>query len=255
MRPQDITKAEINDSYTSMTNLGFAPGSVGAFDTSVAAEFWHSRVFVKTYKERRTWAAVYRAYYRVWCFHIVAYQFLQVLAFEGWDWRFLSSCIVTQANMKAIERLCNWFMTNDPPEPLNTTLTKTFATKGRSRMSQAGLRAVQRLQKAVAKESGSTELAARSYVPLDHAPSRGKRRHHVMEGRPLYGIFGFVEWVLLGLLTLVWYIVQFIESPLRVHARDWWAVFSAVYLVLHVIHWLLTVVGAWFLFFAWLDLL
>jgi 1,3-beta-glucan synthase len=95
----------------------------------IASEFWHTKVFVKTYRERRTWAAVYRNFFRVWCVHFVCYQFLQVLAFTGWDWRFLSSCIVTHSWMKAFERICNWFMTAESAEPLNTTLSKVFTSQ------------------------------------------------------------------------------------------------------------------------------
>jgi hypothetical protein len=44
----------------------------------VAADWWRSRVFVKTYRERRSWAAVFRAYYRVFAFHFTLYAFMQV---------------------------------------------------------------------------------------------------------------------------------------------------------------------------------
>ncbi len=148
VKPEQIRMATQNDAYVSLTNLGFGKGAaMSTFEAGVASEFWHTKVFVKTYRERRTWAAVYRAYFRVWCFHLVAYQFLQVLAFTGWDWRSLSSCIVTHVVLKAFERFCNWFMTNEPAEPLNTTLSKVFTTKGRYRMSQAGLRAIARMNK------------------------------------------------------------------------------------------------------------
>jgi hypothetical protein len=57
------------------------------------------------------------------------------------------------------------------------------------------------------------------------------------------GFFGLWEWILLALLIMVWYLLQFYESPIYVHARDWWAVFSAAYVALHALHWCLTLVG------------
>lgn len=52
-----------------------------------------------------------------------------------------------------------------------------------------------------------------------------------------------MEWVLLSLFILVWYCLMFIDTPVRIHARSWWTVFSVSYIALHIIHWLLTVVG------------
>lgn len=49
----------------------------------VAADWWRTRVFVKTYRERRSWMAVYRAYYRVFATHFVLYHAMQAQAFVG----------------------------------------------------------------------------------------------------------------------------------------------------------------------------
>lgn len=54
---------------------------------------------------------------------------VQVIAFVGFDWRYLSSVFVTHSFMKAMERYANWFMTNEPKEPVNTVLSKYFASK------------------------------------------------------------------------------------------------------------------------------
>ena len=86
-------------------------------------------MFVKTYRERRTWAAVYRSYYRVFAFHLVLFHLIQTYAFVGWEWRMISGAILTLAWCKALERICNWFMTLDPDEPLSTTLNKVFSRK------------------------------------------------------------------------------------------------------------------------------
>lgn len=248
VKPEQLRLATINDAYMSLTNLGFARGAaMSKFEVAVASEFWHTKVFVKTYLERRTWAAMYRAYYRVFAFHIIAYQFLQVLAFTGWDFRMLSSCIVTHAGMKAFERYCNWFMTNDPPEPLNTTLTKVFTTKGRLKKVSSSLRAMQQRQQLL----GGARVAAENSNNVINTPVGGvdisdgtvkvKRRRHVVEGRPLYGVIGFLEWVILAGAILTWYWMQFIDGAwLRPAARHWWPVFAFSYIGIHVIHFVLT---------------
>lgn len=51
---------------------------------------------------------------------------LQAIAFAGWDWRKLSSVLVTHSIMSALERMANWFMTTEFPEPLQTTLTRVL---------------------------------------------------------------------------------------------------------------------------------
>ncbi|KAL6746906.1 hypothetical protein V8C86DRAFT_1430973 [Haematococcus lacustris] len=237
VKPEQLQSATANEAWTALTNLGFAKlQSVGGFQASIAAEFWHTKVFVKTYRERRTWAAMYRAYFRVWCVHLVAYHFLQVLAFMGWDWRYLSMTLVTHACLKALERICNWFMTSEPPEPLNTTLSKVFSTQGKYRMSQAGIRAVQRLNK-VAEEN--TDVARSAQMFVGHQTVI-KRRKHRLEGTPLHGIWGLWEWIVLAALMLVWYVLQFYRTPLRPYAREWWGVFAGLYVFLHFLHWCLT---------------
>jgi hypothetical protein len=54
---------------------------------------------------------------------------LQILGFHGWEWRPLSSVIITHLGFKMVERFANWFMTADPPAPPATILAKYFASK------------------------------------------------------------------------------------------------------------------------------
>lgn len=76
-----------------------------------------------------------RSYYRVYSFHLVLFHLIQSYAFVGFNslgfegWRLISSACLTMAWCKAFERVCNWFMTRDPPEPLSTTLGKVFSNK------------------------------------------------------------------------------------------------------------------------------
>lgn len=50
--------------------------NVALLSPQVAADFWRSRVFVKTYRERRSWWGVYRAYFRVWAVHLLLFHAL-----------------------------------------------------------------------------------------------------------------------------------------------------------------------------------
>ncbi len=53
----------------------------------------------------------------------------QTYAFVGWDWRWMSCAILTQAWCKALERTANLYMTLEPEEPLSTTLSRVFSSK------------------------------------------------------------------------------------------------------------------------------
>lgn len=112
-----------------MTLLNALPPPSSLSVVQVASDFWRTKVFVKTYRERRSWAAVLRSYYRVYSFHLVLFHLIQVYAFVGFDWRLISSAILTLCWCKAFERTCNWFMTLEPAEPLSTTLGKVFSKK------------------------------------------------------------------------------------------------------------------------------
>lgn len=50
-------------------------------------------------------------------------------AYAGWDWRSLSSCVVSHALLNALERACNWHMTRDVKEPFQTSLAKISDSK------------------------------------------------------------------------------------------------------------------------------
>ncbi|KAF5834980.1 hypothetical protein DUNSADRAFT_8080 [Dunaliella salina] len=253
VNPTRVAQAIWNDSWVALTSLGFARGhAMGAFDAMVASEFWLSRVFVKTYRERRTALALYRAYYRVFASQMCLYQAIQVIAFVGFEWRAMSSVFVTATGMKAFERFCNWFMTREPREPTNTILSKYFASKGRFKTTH-GLdeRALNTTYGSTAEadwaENRRLALAGKSEpISSPLANFRGgmaqlQRRHHVIEGTPIYGIFGFVEWVLFFCFNCAWYVAQYYESSIQQDLRDWWAVYCGCFLGLHFIHWCLTV--------------
>lgn len=77
-----IAGAEVNPAYDKILRLGCAPdssdesGRVRRFDPQRASNFWSSEVFVKTFCERRSWMAIFRAFYRVYCLHVVLFHLL-----------------------------------------------------------------------------------------------------------------------------------------------------------------------------------
>jgi hypothetical protein len=85
VRGEQIVRGEVNEAYNTVTRLGYRRGRAEThFDPQVAADWWRSNVFVKTYRERRSWLAVFRAYYRVYAWHLVLYHAMQAQAFVGW---------------------------------------------------------------------------------------------------------------------------------------------------------------------------
>lgn len=53
--------------------------------------------------------------------------------------------------------------------------------------------------------------------------------------------------ILLLCLSLFRYIAQYYESSIQQDIRDWWAVYCGIYMGLHIIHWLFTIVSVKFL--------
>jgi 1,3-beta-glucan synthase len=169
------------------------------FGAQVAADWWRNNVFVKTYRERRTWMAVFRAYYRVYAAHLVLYHAMQAQAFVGWNYRMISSCLITHAFCAALERFCNWYMTRHPPEPLQTALSKAFDKKGAYKITR---RAKQEERDAAlnAMHAGFGEAKTIGNTQSRMQPVRVVE----VEGSPYLGVLGFVEWILLAFFVLGW---------------------------------------------------
>ncbi|EFJ48653.1 hypothetical protein VOLCADRAFT_90840 [Volvox carteri f. nagariensis] len=261
--PQDIAAGATNDAYQSLTSLGFQGRTVinNKFDPQVAAEWWRLRVFVKTYRERRSWLGIYRAFYRVYAFHFVLFHLMQAQAFAGWNWRVVSSAILTHAWLKWLERVANWMMTMPSPEPLQTTMTKIFDRKGFYKLDQIlGLQAQsqksQRYRGGVAAHNNAdrlklmkahqTQSANDIASPLQQMSIRQLKalqpeRILEIEGAPMYGLFGgLTEWLVIAISLTALYTLQFINIDLRPYAYDNWGYVAAGYTGLHVLHFLLT---------------
>jgi 1,3-beta-glucan synthase len=69
------------------------------------------QVLVKTFCERRSWAAVFRAFYRLYSLQLVLLSLILAYAFAPRDLMVLSSAVLTHAWLAALERTANWWMT------------------------------------------------------------------------------------------------------------------------------------------------
>ena len=128
---------------------------------------------------------------------------------------------------QAFERVCNWFMTRDPPEPLSTTLGKVFSNKGRVKLGMGeGARAALAFETSTAKNKSEVRNGKQGQETMNAYTFAAKRfmerRRHEVEGAPLWGWCGIIEWIFLAAFSTAWYITQFVESPMKTYARDWW---------------------------------
>lgn len=66
-----------------------------------------------------------------------------------------------------------------------------------------------------------------------------ERRPHVIEGTPVWGIFGMIEWVLLAMVATAWYIAMWIPWRYQKVLFDYWWIFAVCYIGIYVLHFLL----------------
>ncbi|KAJ9527498.1 hypothetical protein QJQ45_025772 [Haematococcus lacustris] len=262
---QAIRQGDGHDAHENITRLGFPsydhhagpePGSVAAtqqpqegevFDAERAAVFWSSKVFVKTYRERRSWAAMLRAFYRVYSMHLVLFHLMVAYAWAGSDVKYLSTAVLTHALMHFIERGCNWWMCRPQPNPLgpNKLQPGSWTTSGMRTTPKAARKSRKRDAESGAAADG---LAKRdSLVPIDPLAQAAiereqtcRQRSIVVEGAPVWGVLGFVEWglVLLGLVVL--FAAQFLDSGLQAMAKSYWPLAAGGYTALMLGHALIT---------------
>eukprot|EP00798_Chlamydomonas_sp_ICE-L_P008247 gene8247-1516_t len=250
-----------NSAYMLMTNLGYKSKEVvdTKYDPQVAAEWWRNVVFVKTYRERRTWAAVYRAYFRVYALQLCIFFAQLCIAFYGWDWRAISATIPFFCLMKTMERCANWYMTRTPREPLETALSKILDKKGYFRPLGPKADEVSAHMSAQEQPTNRRQLLQKMHE-TNHTSGKATQsektqiyklaktvqtqRHFRIEGTPLYGIFGIVEWPLIFGFILAWYIIQFKDTPsiprLGPLAHDFWMFFALIFVVYWFLHFLIT---------------
>eukprot|EP00198_Chlamydomonas_reinhardtii_P003823 XP_001693159.1 1,3-beta-D-glucan synthase [Chlamydomonas reinhardtii] len=256
--PVDIATGALNDAYQSLSSMGFQGRTHidNKFDPQVAATWWRNRVFVKTYYERRSWWGVYRAFFRVYAFHLVLFHLMQAQAFAGWDWRIISSAILTHAWLKWLERVANWMMTMPPPEPVQTTMAKIFDRKGFFRMDQAaallantmdtggpGMRANDRLAQMRSHQAKQADLVTAKMANMSVHQLRALQPQRVVEieGTPMFGFLGgLLEWLAIAVVLTAGFMLQYATTPFQSYARLYWGYVAAGYAGLHLLHFLAT---------------
>lgn len=73
------------------------------------------------------------------------------------------------------------------------------------------------------------------------AAAKALRRQVPMEGQPLLGVFGLLEWFLLFLAIVAFYALQFIElQPITKHAQSLWLLVAGGYTAVVLAHGILT---------------
>ncbi|GAX79705.1 hypothetical protein CEUSTIGMA_g7146.t1 [Chlamydomonas eustigma] len=210
----------------------------GSFDVLKAAVFWSSQVFVKTYYERRSWLALYRAFHRVYTLQAVLLHVLLAAAFtEGqWSdhtsWTIISSAVITHAFCAFVERWSNMWMCRRQIDPIDQkqkrldhwTKAKTVATTG-SLLAESNVQAH-------VNDSHFTQLAA----------ARKKRHHITVEGAPFLSFSGPLEYflVLAGLLGM--FVLQYLPQAgsLNSIADQYWLYAAGGYTAMVIGHGLLT---------------
>ncbi|PNW85415.1 hypothetical protein CHLRE_03g185350v5 [Chlamydomonas reinhardtii] len=237
-----------------------------AFDVDAAAAFWLDRVFIKTHRERRSWSAIFRAFYRVFSLQLVLLHLTIAHAFAPFDLAVLSSAVVTHALVQAAERAANWWLsrgTHDPlqrakareswvsasPEKLMAAhLAKTKAGKKGKQAQEAGedveasggssgTAAEQQQSAAAAGAAGGSRLTDAEAV----AARLERRRAVAVEGAPVWGVCGWLEWVIVAAGITGLFALQHIGPPaLAVMAKSYWPFAVAGYAVAVVGHGLAT---------------
>ncbi|KAG2442546.1 hypothetical protein HXX76_002632 [Chlamydomonas incerta] len=216
-----------------------AAGAAGgaSFDAQRAANFWSSKVFVKTYRERRSWAAVFRAFYRIYSLQLVLLHLELAAAFAPGDWAVFSGAVLTHAWLAAAERLANWWMTRRPADPIAARRRQRAKAEARSAAAAALV---------PKKRASPTESAA---------VARAARRPVAQEGEPLLGgLLGAADWVLAAAALTFLYITYwqgfgFFDNAdawapggasLQHWVRAYWLTGAVVYAAVVVGHELLT---------------
>ncbi len=108
-------------------------------------------------------------------------------------WVFLSTTVLVHSVMVSMERFANWFVTLPMTSPLMRADRREYEQqlKAAGRMTKAGSR------KMAGVDSGPEDRMSSSIPALPTNPRlvRLLRRPVDFEGAPVWGIFGFIEWL------------------------------------------------------------
>ncbi|KAG2448283.1 hypothetical protein HYH02_006867 [Chlamydomonas schloesseri] len=234
-----------------------------AFDVDAAAAFWLDRVFVKTHRERRSWSAVFRAFYRVFSLQLVMLHLTMAHAFAPFNLAVLSSAVVTHALVQAAERTANWWLSRGTRDPLQqakareswvsatpATLMAAHDSKASGKgmkgsaedMEASGGAAEQQQQQQQQSEATAAAAPGSRLTDAEAVAARLARRRAVaVEGAPVWGVCGWLEWVVVAAGVTGLFALQHIGPPaLAVMAKSYWPFAAAGYSLAVVGHGLAT---------------
>ena len=209
-----ISTGDPHPAYDTLLTLGYPRSSEGddpvlsppmrSFDVERSAVFWSQRVFVKTFYERRSWLAAFRAFYRIFCLQAMITHILIAAAFTEGAWRgrpalnSLSSVVITHACCAFLERLSNMWMSMRQEDPLE-----------QQRRSKRWMEGKQRGQ----AEGDESPMAL----------ARKRRRVIAMEGAPFLGVCGALERLVVLVCLSGLFVTQFMAlGRISVLAHQYW---------------------------------
>ncbi|EFJ51969.1 hypothetical protein VOLCADRAFT_87013 [Volvox carteri f. nagariensis] len=220
------------------------------FDPVLAASVWSDSVFIKTHRERRSWAALLRAFYRVYSLQLVMMHATMAVAFAPGSLRALSSAVLTHAVVAALERTANWWLTRGTRDPLRAAMARESWTSApveqinQKRATDEEMGAADGKNKNASAAAAPSTLSRRSRLSDDGAVETRMelRRRTVVDGSPVWGgVFGWLEWVLVAVAMLGLFALQHMgPAPLQDMARSYWPLAAAGYTAVVVVHGLIT---------------
>ncbi|GLC38942.1 hypothetical protein PLESTB_000464000 [Pleodorina starrii] len=252
-----LTRLGCPPTVTSAGGDGAAPASAAPdprrFDPVLAGAFWSNGVLIKTHRERRSWLALLRAFYRVYSLQLVLMHGTMAWAFAPGSPRALSSVVVTHAVVAALERTANWWLTRGTRDPLQAARVREGWLTAPLQDQKPAPAADEEARGGGAATATSADGGDKSSFPSDEprrCPLSGssavdarmeRRRQVAVEGSPVWGVFGWLEWVLLAVAVLVMFTMQYMGPPsLRELARSYWPLMAGGYAAVVFVHGLLT---------------
>ena len=136
---------------------------------------------------------MFRAFYRVFCLQAVMLHLLVAAAFtEGtWSgrpaWNAMTSAVITHAACAFFERFANMWMNRRQADPVDRQRAGWEWMEGKIKGKRA-------TKAKLAEEGGATTASIPEESPL--ATARHLRRPITLEGAPLFGFLGVIEWLL-----------------------------------------------------------
>lgn len=166
---------------------------------------------------------MWRAFFRVFALHFTMMHALAAWAWYPNDFTALSSAVITHAICTALERYANWYMTRPRTDPLVRVNEKAGWLSGNFfGKSKKGKGKKSEEKDAEDADSASAPKPKVTLSDREGIARRHKRRQAFHEDEaPVWGFFGFGEWVVLAFGVTAFYVMQYM-GPMTKIASDFW---------------------------------